>query len=177
MKQPKSWVGIGLLALFVLAVYWAQRPSLKVGDPAPKLQVMKWVKGEPVPEFERGRVYIVEFWATWCGPCMQTMPHLNELAQKYRESVQVVAVSVLENDGQAESLVQSFADKHGGRMIVAMDDPSTGPTYATWMKAAGRNSIPTSFLIDRDGKIAWIGHPLKLEKHLERAVSAQAGNT
>ncbi|MEW6159787.1 MAG: TlpA disulfide reductase family protein, partial [Verrucomicrobiota bacterium] len=68
-----------------LAPLCAAEPTLKLGNPAPKLQTGKWVQGEPVKEFEKGKVYVVDFWATWCGPCKATIPHLNELYQKFKD--------------------------------------------------------------------------------------------
>ena len=64
---------------------------LGVGDPAPKLAVKSFVKGEPIKSLEPGKVYVVEFWATWCGPCRVTIPHLTELQKKH---VDVVFVGV-----------------------------------------------------------------------------------
>ena len=66
--------------------------SLKVGDPAPPLSVELWLKGEPVNEFKRGTVYVVEFWATWCSPCVAAIPHLNQL-QKDHPSAVVIGVA------------------------------------------------------------------------------------
>jgi thiol-disulfide isomerase/thioredoxin len=65
----------GLAAATGLAL--AGEATLKVGDAAPKLQVAKWVQGEEVKEFDKAKAYIVEFWATWCGPCKASIPHLN----------------------------------------------------------------------------------------------------
>ena len=54
-----------------------------VGDPAPRLQVDRFVKGAPVKDFKQGQVYVVEFWATWCRPCKESIPHITELQKKY----------------------------------------------------------------------------------------------
>jgi thiol-disulfide isomerase/thioredoxin len=61
--------------------------SLTGRDPAPPLKVSKWLKGEEVKRFEPGKVYVVEFWATWCGPCIAFMPHLAELQAESRSGI------------------------------------------------------------------------------------------
>ena len=57
--------------------------SLSVGDAAPALKASKWVKGGAVAKLEADKTYVVEFWATWCGPCRVSIPHLTEMAHKY----------------------------------------------------------------------------------------------
>jgi thiol-disulfide isomerase/thioredoxin len=141
--------------------------TLKVGDPAPKLQTGKWVQGDPVKEFEKGKAYIVEFWATWCGPCRASIPHLNETYQKYKDKdLIVIGQNCWEHD---ESLVAPFVKKMGDKMTyrVALDDKEgseKGKMAETWMEAAGRNGIPSAFLVDKKGVIAWIGHPMELKE-------------
>lgn len=67
--------------------------SLIVGDPAPPLDVRQWVLGEPISQFVRGHVYVIDFWATWCGPCLRTIPHLSALQSQYADRVTVVGIT------------------------------------------------------------------------------------
>ena len=68
--------------------------TLQIGDDAPGLQYSKWVKGTPVTSFEKDRMYVLEFWATWCGPCKAAMPHLSELAKKYEDKATFMGVNI-----------------------------------------------------------------------------------
>ncbi len=89
---------------------------LKVGSPAPPIKVARWLKGAPVNELMMGQVYVVEFWATWCGPCMLGISALTNVAKTYRDQVNVVGVSVHETD---RAKVAPFVDKMD--FHVAMD--------------------------------------------------------
>jgi thiol-disulfide isomerase/thioredoxin len=126
------------------------------------------VKGTPVAKFEPGKVYVVEFWATWCGPCKASIPHLSELAKKYQGKVTFTGVSVWENPrGQVAVYlpkVKSFVKEMGEKMSynVAYDGAS-GTMAESWMAAADQNGIPAAFVIDQKGKVAWIGHPMEPE--------------
>ncbi|MEI7907997.1 MAG: TlpA disulfide reductase family protein [Verrucomicrobiota bacterium] len=140
--------------------------TLRIGDAAPKLSPGKWLQGEPVTQFAPGTVYIVEFWATWCGPCKASIPHLNELHLKYKDKgLVVIGQNCWErNDAAVEPFVKNMAETMTYR--VAADDKSDGGRGAmanAWMSAAGLNAIPAAFIIDPQGKIAWIGHPMKMD--------------
>jgi tetratricopeptide (TPR) repeat protein len=172
-NSMKWLAGLSILAggvSFAVAV-----PTLKIGDPAPGLVMGKWVQGDPVKEFEKGKAYLVEFWATWCGPCRASIPHLNEIYNKYKDKgLIVIGQDCWEND---ESLVAPFVTKMGDQMTyrVALDDKQgskAGKMAETWMQAAGRNGIPSAFLVDTKGVVAWIGHPMQLQESVIEAVLA-----
>ncbi len=148
--------------------------TLKAGDKAPALAIDKWIKGDPITGFEKGHVYVVEFWATWCGPCIKAMPHLSALQKEYKnKGVTIVAVDIAEKytDGTVAQ-VEEFVKNQGDNMAfpVAYDGPGKA-THNAYMKAAGRNTIPTSFLIDQNGVIAYIGTPDVIELPLAEVVA------
>ena len=147
----------------------AAEVTLKIGDPVPKLQTGNWVQGEPVKEFEKDKAYIVEFWATWCGPCRMSIPHLNETYLKYKDKgLVVIGQDCSEPD---DDKVAEFVKKMGEKMTyrVALDDKSEskkGKMNETWMVAAGQFGIPTAFVVDKQGRLAWIGHPMEMKNEV-----------
>jgi thiol-disulfide isomerase/thioredoxin len=161
------------VALFLGAAALPVRAqTLGLGDLAPKLEVKSFVKGEPVSEFEPGKNYVVEFWATWCGPCKTSIPHLTEL-QKKNPSVTFIGVSVSEQDqGKVKPFVEEMGDKMAYRVAIdSVPDKETadkGAMAKNWMTAAGQNGIPAAFIVNKEGKIAWIGHPMEMDKPLEK---------
>ena len=143
-------------------------PSLKVGDPAPKLSVTKWMKGDAVTGFEPGKVYVVEFWATWCGPCIASMPHISELQEEYRSKGLTIIGVTSKDPNNSEQQVTDFVKNRGGIMQYTVAWCEDRTTDAAFMKAAGQNGIPCSFVIDQAGKVAFIGHPLILDEVLPK---------
>jgi thiol-disulfide isomerase/thioredoxin len=175
MRYVKTTLAVAVLLGSAAIPVRAQ--TLGIGDLAPKLEVKSFVKGEPVSEFEPGKNYVVEFWATWCGPCKTSIPHLTEL-QKKNPSVSFIGVSIMEQD---QDKVKPFVEEMGDKMAyrVAIDSVpdkekgSEGAMAKNWMSAAGQNGIPSAFIVNKEGKIAWIGHPMEMDKPLEKIA---AGN-
>lgn len=142
--------------------------KLVAGDKAPALEVEKFIKGSPITGYEKGKVYVVEFWATWCGPCKASIPHLTELQKEYKDrGLTVVGVNIWEdkayNDGTLGKATK-FVEEQGDKMnyTVAFDG-ATKKMDKAFMQAAARNGIPSSFVVDGEGKVAFIGHPSLLE--------------
>jgi thiol-disulfide isomerase/thioredoxin len=175
--RMKKLVGIALsLVVWIgAAASGARAQNLGIGDPAPKIDVKAFLKGEPVSKFEPGKLYVLEFWASWCGPCIENIPHLTELQRKYR-GVTFIGVSIWEKD-QAE--VRPFVDKIGECMsyrvavdsVAEKEDRFNGAMGKAWMDAAGQKFIPTAFVVNQEGKIVWIGDPTDLDRPMAKIVA------
>ncbi|MEN0021507.1 MAG: TlpA disulfide reductase family protein [Planctomycetota bacterium] len=134
---------------------------LDVGELAPQLQISNWVKGESFDKFEQGHVYVVEFWATWCGPCIVGIPHLTKTQQAYAGDVTLIGVTG--PGGQTLEDVSAFVTQQGDKMdyTVAYDDQRR--PYTAYMQATQQNGIPHAFIVDKNGRLAWHGHPASNE--------------
>lgn len=158
-----------VMFLFMSLIGNAQtKLELSIGDPAPPLRYSKWIKGTPTEDFSGNKLYILEFWATWCKPCIEAMPHLSELAQKYSEKMKVIAVNVSERSGNEpyESVlpkVEEFVSKNKENMkFDVMVDNNNRDMSNNWLRKGNIVGIPATIII-KDSKIIWIGHPLFLD--------------
>jgi thiol-disulfide isomerase/thioredoxin len=153
------------------------KPTVKlmVGDKAPKLQVGKWLQGDPVKELSRGHAYIIEFWATWCAPCRKSIPELNEFQKKFKDKgLVVIGVDVMEDDeADAPKFIKEMGDKMTYRLVTDdTKDSENGKMADTWKDATGVTGIPLAIVVAKSGEIAWIGSPLSLKEKLLEDVLA-----
>ena len=147
--------------------------TLTVGDKAPALSVEKWVKGEPITGFEKGKVYIVEFWATWCGPCVRAFPHLTELQKEYKDKgLTIIGMTSADPNNTLAKVEKMVADK-GDIMGYTVAWDTERKTNKAYMQAAQQNGIPCSFVVNQDGVIAYIGHPMGLDKPLAQIMAGK----
>ncbi|MCJ9430089.1 TlpA disulfide reductase family protein [Kordiimonas marina] len=131
--RMRTWVLKGILPLFAAAVLLAvQAPGARADDPA--LDLSKY----------RGKVVYLDFWASWCGPCKLSFPFMKSLSYRYLDrDLAVVTVNLDHSKGAAER----FLKKMGATLPVVFD--SKGKIARAYKVA----DMPTSFLIDRNGKI------------------------
>lgn len=143
-----------------------------IGERAPALSEVTWVKGEPVSSFEVDRVYVLDFWATWCGPCIRAMPHMNELASKHADDATFVGVHIWPRETSeppAEWLAKREAE---GKDVFsfAIAEDIDGRTAKAWMDPNARTGIPTTMVIDGQGRLVWMGHPMELDEPLQQII-------
>lgn len=166
----KSLTALVFAVAFLSSALIQAQVTLKVGDNAPAIKHSKWMKGNVVDKFEKGKFYVVEFWATWCGPCKQSIPHLTELAHQYKGKVTFIGMDGSEHPQPGQDpvkIVEDFIKEMGDKMDynVAMDTQDKF-MMTNWMNAAAQFGIPTAFVVDKDSKIAWIGHPMEMNEPL-----------
>jgi cytochrome c-type biogenesis protein len=93
----------------------------------------------------KGKVIILDFWATWCPPCRMEIPHFVELYDKYKDKgLEIIGVTL---DRNGEEIVPPFVEKHNINYVILLGDKQTAGLYG------GINAIPTTFVIDREGNI------------------------
>ena len=133
--------------------------KLGLGSTAPALKGITWVQGDEVKSLdEKGKLYIIECWATWCGPCVQIIPHVNHLHNKYaNKGLVIIGMNVFE---EGVDKAQAFVKAQGAKMKyrVAYSGGEKGDFASSWLMASGTEGIPTAFVV-RDGKIIYLGHP------------------
>lgn len=126
-----------------------------LGKQAPEIKIAKWFNTDKNYTLSslKGKVVLLEFWAIWCPPCKQSIPHLSELYNKYsKKGLVVIGVT-----SDKESNVKKFIKQMQIDYFIALDSGGkTNNSYAI-------RGIPSAYLVDVNGKIAWQGHPMNLE--------------
>lgn len=150
------------LPLLVVLCSATALAALDIGSPAPSLAGVTLVKGEAIHPLDSGSLSVVEFWATWCGPCLTTIPHLTAMQQAHPD-IQVIGLS-----DEDVATVTPFVEDQGATMNyrVGIADPAT---YQAWMD--GVQGIPHAVLVSGEGTVLWMGHPMGLEPVLTAALS------
>jgi thiol-disulfide isomerase/thioredoxin len=150
----------------------AAAPVANIGDPAPPLRLKAWLKGGPIDSFKKDNVYILEFWATWCKPCVATMPHMSAIANKYSGKATVIGIDVAERPATSLKKLKNFVDSMGRRFDFPIAAEDSSLMVTGWLDGTGQGrGIPRTIVINGDGKIAWIGYPTQLDEVLPQILN------
>lgn len=168
--MKKSFVGcVCAVVLNLCPVAQAETNEPEVGEKPPPLGLEKVLQApsdaQASWEALKGKVVVLEFWATWCGPCIAAIPHLNELADHFKDQpVQFIAIT-----DENESVVGRFLKKKPIHAWVGLD------TDKSMLKAYGVDGIPHTVVVDPKGNIAAITYPSTLtQQHLEDLLAGKS---
>jgi len=154
MRLTTSLIAILIVAMLA-APATAQRTSLRVGSKAPGLDIEHWINSDELT-IEKDQAYVIEFWATWCGPCKRVTPILDEL----HEELGSRGLTIIGISDEDKSTVERYVRGKGDDMSYPIAVDRRKATSRSWMAAAGINGIPAAFVVDGSGIVQWIGNPL-----------------
>jgi peroxiredoxin len=166
MDLPLRWLKYGLpflIAIIIQSPLGCKREAPKEKRPLAPDFTLTSVDGETITLSKlRGKVVLLDFWATWCAPCRLAIPHINDLYKAYRErGLEIIGLSL---DKGSPERVRKFALTMGIEYTIIMADDDLVKKY-------GISPIPTTYLIDREGNITnkWVG----FSKNLMSKIAAE----
>ena len=160
-------------AVFLLCLTTAQAQvrfsiesnTLLAGDTAKGLYIGEWISEKPAEDHPlEGKYVVLEFWATWCKPCVAAIPHLNELHDEFAsEDIAFVSIS-----NEKREVVERFFAKHDMKSFVVLDNEKQ-----VTHKVFGVNVIPRTFIVGPDLVVRWTGHPTRLTSELLQKIVSE----
>ena len=132
------------VATLLAGTFFTASAALKVGDTLPDLTTFK-LEGK-LPDALKGKIVIVDFWASWCLPCAKSFPVLEELQKKYGDKLVIVAVNIDEK----KSNMDKFLEKHTVGFTIVRD------AEQKLVAVAEPATMPTSFILDGAGKVRFM---------------------
>src|SRR5690625_4603728 len=110
-----------IFLFFLIGITSKVNAQISVGSPAPSIHITNWITTSPIPEF-KDKFLVLDFWATWCAPCLATVPHMNELQENFRSNKSLIFISLSdEQPYKIKKLLQNFRFKS----FVATDTTSS----------------------------------------------------
>lgn len=154
---------------------------LTIGTKAPSLDIEHWISDadgafEKTTDLKSGQVYVIEFWATWCGPCIASMPHIADTQREYGDDVQIISISdedmktvdkFLKRTVRGEEEL-TYRELTSAYCLTTDPDESVMNDY---FRASGQSGIPCAFIVGKSGHVEWIGHPMAMDKPLKEVVN------
>ena len=147
---------------------------LSMESQAPAIKAQNWIGGEPLANFQPGTVYVLEFFSTTCPHCVAPMLNLIQLQEKYRDrGLEVVGVAAEERAATADDArahLDPWLTENVPKLNFRVGIDCTGEMEKLWKEASFSFGVPYSFVVDRDSRIAFIGHPAELDDVLPKVL-------
>lgn len=150
-----------IILQFLIIINSNAQTNIKVGEKAPEITITHWIKNVPENKNINNKNIVLEFWATWCGPCIAAVPHMNEIQNKFKRD-DLIYLSLTD---EAVDKVERTLKRVDFQSIVASDiKKKTQIAFGD-----GKNGLaayPLTVLIDKNGIIKWTGQPNELTEEL-----------
>jgi thiol-disulfide isomerase/thioredoxin len=123
---------------------------------APKIEFTNWINNPDGVSVINNKPVVLEFWSTWCVPCVNAIPHFNDLTEKYKQDITFISI----NSYETKEIVEKFLTKKPMASFVALDEDKS------LKNAFNVESIPVTIIIDKDGMLRWRGITSELTNDL-----------
>lgn len=149
-----------IFTLFTLSCTQEPAPiaPLEVGAHAPAVDTLHYLQGSSATFGNADKIHIIEFWATWCPPCKESAPILSALQQQYPDQLRIIGITE-----ELENTVKPYLAQNGDAMTYSVAIDPEGSIHKAYIGGIGEEGIPWAFLIDAQGKLVWVGHPMSDE--------------
>ena len=151
-----------LLIAFSITSNLFSQTSLKEGDKAPSITITDYISNIPKDKSLKNKYILLEFWATWCAPCLGAVPHLNELQAKYKNRKDLSVISLTYES--PEKVLKTLKRIEFTTIVVSDQTEKSHTDFGA--KQNGNMTLPRTVLIDNKGVIKWIGVPDQISDSL-----------
>lgn len=169
-----------LLFIFVLTSLQSfSQNKLKVGEAAPKLHITDYILNVPEDKSFENKYILLEFWATWCGTCLEEVPNLNKTQERFKDRKDLIFVSITD---ESPAKTNKTLEKVKFKSIVVSDQTKQALNDFVVENERGDYFLPKTVLIDNKGIVRWIGKPFTINdvvinKFLEGKEILESDNT
>ncbi len=147
--------------MLLIIVKTSAQINIKVGEKAPEINITDWIENVPTDKSLNGKYIVLEFWATWCGPCIAAVPHMNKIQEEFnQEDLYYISIT----DESIKKVKRSLKRINFNSIVVTDLTKKTQINYGDGVK--GLKAYPLTVLIDKKGIIKWIGEPKKLDSSI-----------
>ncbi len=135
--------------------------NIKISEKAPPISVSDWIANIPKDKILTNKFIVLEFWATWCGPCIAAVPHMDSLQSKFKEP-NIYFISI--TDESKEKVERILKRIPFNSIVVSDQSKQTQVLFGDGKK--GLEAFPLTVLIDKKGIVCWIGDPQELTESI-----------